>query len=117
LQSLGYQGSTAEGVDPEVPGFHDFRGVRAVLLCENEENVNLGQMFERWVFPPEVAALQNKSRLRRMDEKWSASVPPLNGQQSPSNGHFLGTEDQAAEKVAEAVAVADEPADDDVPPF
>jgi hypothetical protein len=80
LQSLGYPGDTLQGVDPEVPGFHDFRDVEAEMLCEHQHNADRGETYENWKFPPLVPpTLKDKSRLRALDEKYHPGGVPANG--------------------------------------
>ena len=76
LRALGYDGADLSGLDPDKPGFHDFRGQETEVLCEHRRILmaicgNGGNCG-----PPRK--LQDKSQLRGADRlpRGSADAGP-----------------------------------------
>jgi hypothetical protein len=69
LHKLGYPGDTLQGVDPDVEGFYDFRGVEADMICRHDVNVNTKGVYEQWEFDGRPPKLKDKSLLAALDGK------------------------------------------------
>jgi hypothetical protein len=77
LRALGYDGADLSGLDPDKPGFHDFRGQETEVLCEHEQDLD-GNLWERWKLCGPPRKLQDKSQLRELDRllRGSADAGP-----------------------------------------
>jgi hypothetical protein len=77
LHNLGYPGVTLSGVDPDTPGFHDFRDLEINLICQHEHGGD--EVYERWSLETARANLENKWQLRRFDRMLNPKPPRANG--------------------------------------
>ena len=69
LHTLGYEGSTLAGVDPDAEDVHDFRDTEVEMVCAHEDG------FERWSLRATKQHLKDKSKLRELDRVLNPKRP------------------------------------------
>ena len=79
LRDLGYEGKKLSGVDPDIEGFHEFRGQEIEVECTHEVNVAKGEAFEEWKLVKSKSKLEDKSLLSYFDNLLDPEPEPGGG--------------------------------------
>lgn len=83
LKALGFHGSSFKDLDPNTPGFHDFKGKEIDMYC-NEEIYN-GEPRERWAiataFELNVKPIE-AGKLRQLDNLFGKQLKTISKPQS-----------------------------------
>ncbi len=88
LKILGFKGSAFRELDPNTPGFHDFRGLDVDMWCAHEDDQEGGKR-ERWGIARhgggslEVKALEPK-KLRDLDNLFGKALKAMHAPATPA---------------------------------
>jgi hypothetical protein len=112
LRTLGFAGTSFRLLDPQTPGFHDFRGRIVEMYCRHGEDQN-GNPREEWGVARSAGALE----LRLLPAAKYRELDNLFGRALKSAGGGANPKPPAAARAPEPRAPAPQPGitDDDVP--
>jgi len=83
LKTLGFQGTSFRDLDPQTPGFHDFRGYDVDMWCAHEPDQS-GSNREKWGVARTGGALEVKplepKKLRDLDNLFGKHLKGLKSQ-------------------------------------